>query len=172
MRVRGHTDVVLAVVLLIAWSVNGAGQGSKKTGPIRVAVFTTTASAEQFVDPEEHQRIDSVKDLERSLRLGGRVKVVDGNEAPDVLIEIVSRDVQADGGSVTAAIPVFGTMISRTRPTGAAVVRARLSVVGKDYVAEIVGSGGRWGAAANDAAGVIETWVKDYRSRLRPGEGK
>jgi hypothetical protein len=37
-----------------------------------------------------------------------RIKVVDRDEQPDVLIEVLQRDRKADGGSVATAAPLLG----------------------------------------------------------------
>jgi hypothetical protein len=164
---RTPTRLLLAASLLVAVAPTLFAQGGKTTAPIRIAVFTATAPADQFADPEERQRVDSVKDLRAMLLDRRRIKVVDRDEQPDVLIEVLQRDRKADGGSVATAAPFFGGAIATARPTQKAVVRVRLSVVGRDYTTEITGTGGPWRAAARDAAKTIETWVKDNLDKLR-----
>jgi hypothetical protein len=170
---RARRRCVLALFVTVAsCPPTMAVQYAKKSAPIRIAVFTATAATDQFAGPEEHQRRDSVKDLESQLRLRKNIKIVSQDEQPDLLVEVLGRERKADGGAVATATPFFGGALARSAPTKKAVVRVRLSVVGREYSVEIVGSGGPWRAAARGAAQIIETWVKDNWDRLRPAGGK
>jgi hypothetical protein len=157
-----------ACTLALFCATSGVLAQTAPTGPIRVAVITATGTGDQFGDPDQRQRIDSVKDLRSQLRAKRGIKIVNPDQQPDVQIEVLRRRRQFDGGTVGAAVPVFGGAVGATEATKENVLRVRLTVVGKDYVAEIVDAADTWTGAARNVAGTIAAWVKDNMPRLRP----
>lgn len=169
---RRNNGLLLALGLIcVAAIASGAFGGNKNPDPIRVYVFTAQ-NQDGFTDDELKQRNDSVEDLKNQLDRDSLIQIVSDSKTADVTLEVLARGNAPTGTTTTYAN--FGEW--DTYPNTMHVVGVGLRAgtyakvcVGTSSMAQngLVGMAkGPWREAANNAAKVIEKWIKENREQL------
>lgn len=158
---------LLAVALTLPISMLAQ---KSETRPVRVYVFTAAPEG-GFVDEGSKQRADSLKDFREAL--GKKKKVatlVEDQSLAEMTLEVVNRDRALTGNTSSSVNPVLGGSSVKTTADRAETVRVALAV--GDYSTEVIGACPQgqvvrcWRAAANDAVGKVEDWIKDNAARI------
>jgi len=133
--------------------------------PIRV--YCTGVTQSGFIAPTV---ADSVTDLIKMLKTKKALVVVDTRDTAQIVVTVTTRSVEGTGQrDYTTRSTTSGsgtrrtTSTSRERTTN--VVQATMQV-GK-FKQQLIGTGGFWGAAANDVAEQVEKWAKSNAAQIR-----
>ena len=153
---------MVLTVLLAMFAAVGL-QGADKLTSVRAYVYTATGAGGQHT-PEEHGRLDAVKDVRDALGKKNGITLVNSREDANLLIEVVSREDRAEPG---ATGPFGGKTVTRMGDT---IIRLHLR--SGDQESDLKGIGqGTWGRAAKDAADRIVKWIA-RREPPRPPKKK
>ena len=167
--------LISMVIFAISTGARPALAQTKNDSLVRVYVFAVSAPGGEAAVAAG--RADSVKDLQAALRKSSSLSVVDDRAQADVAVEVVGRDDEETGEtvSVTTSSPVSGAQhVDTTKPKDS-VVRVKVTA-GSDTL-NMQGSGGgalttRWRTAANNAAKAIERWIKTNHAKLLAARAK
>jgi len=156
--------LTVAALVVLAHAVSAAE-------PIRVFVFTAPPTA-GLIDQDSKRRADSVKDLETALVARKQLTLAGAETEADVLVEIVSSQVEATGGTsaITSHLPGWPLMATSTTADHRPTVRIRLRVPRLDYSTEMVSAVGAlagWRVQAEELTRQIAKWAKDNAAQLQ-----
>lgn len=167
--VSGCLTIATCAIALALGSVATASRQGADT-LIRVQVVAADADPGQPMDREARERADSADDLRKALQGDPTrrelLELVEERDDADVVIEVVRREQQTMGRAGTP-----GNLGSRRlEPVAPTMHRVflHLSVPAVDHDEDIEGQdGASWHGAAEDAAAIIEAWIKTNLDALR-----
>jgi hypothetical protein len=141
--------MVVAAAVLYALVLGAPPGGAGLAPAVRVYVFTAEASAQPTDD--EKGRLNAVQELRDALSKKKELQVVTTRADADVIVEVLSREVQdaGEGGFGGAKVTTLANTIIR--------VRALHASGGEGSELKGMGMGGH---AAKDAADRILKWVQ------------
>ena len=136
-----------------------------RPSPIKVFVYTRLTEGNQFIDPDQKQRTDSVRDLNSWLGRKKSVELVSSIEQAQVTVEVTAR-----GGQQTGVVSTGCNRGNCTSTNVAAAVDVELrsgsyslTIEGQSYPGQMMGI---WMSAAGNVSSQIDNWIKQNHDRL------